>query len=202
MVESNTGSPSATRQPLCVLVTSANDIKLSGVCTAFRAAFSPPAGPTTEIQVVPRPADSGIPHGQPWGMQHTYEGALARLDNLKRAADAEAEGTIRTVESNRRPDYLVSVENGVVGLLSHTATTGVDVCCVIVEESASGRREFAFSQGRPYPLQEVQAKVTRGEGGIGKFVAGWYDERPELTVTRKCQVIQATAMALAQLKGP
>ena len=24
------------------------------------------------------PGDSGIPHGQPWGMQHTYEGAMAK----------------------------------------------------------------------------------------------------------------------------
>ena len=32
--------------------------------------------------VVSAPTDSGIYHGQPWGLQHTYEGALTRLHNI------------------------------------------------------------------------------------------------------------------------
>ena len=35
-----------------------------------------------DCSVVSAPTDSGIYHGQPWGLQHTYEGALTRLHNL------------------------------------------------------------------------------------------------------------------------
>ncbi|CAJ1374839.1 unnamed protein product [Effrenium voratum] len=64
-----------------VAVTSCNKEKLEAVDSAFASHFA-----DASLQILSHSSDSGIPHGQPWGMQHTYEGALARLHHLKSSA--------------------------------------------------------------------------------------------------------------------
>jgi non-canonical (house-cleaning) NTP pyrophosphatase len=149
------------------------------------------AGSTPQIHG--HAADSGIPHGQPWGMQHTFEGALARIASLKDAAQVHG-----SPSQHQDWAYIVSVENGVCSLLSHQHTFAVDVCCVVIEHVASGTQRFSFSQSRPYPLSEVQAKLRCGEKDIGKWCSKYY-EQLSLPESRSDQVTTATRMALAQL---
>eukprot|EP00440_Ansanella_granifera_P035664 gb/GFBE01038687.1/.p1 GENE.gb/GFBE01038687.1/~~gb/GFBE01038687.1/.p1 ORF type:complete len:179 (+),score=38.16 gb/GFBE01038687.1/:1-537(+) len=175
----------ADSERIRVAVTSQNKEKLSAVEIAFKSRFT--GGAT--VEVVACPADSGIPHGQPWGMQHTYEGALARLSNLKAAGPVDAR-------------YLVSAENGVCGLLRHDSTEGLDVACVVVERVSDGRQAMNFSQGRPYPLAKVQELNRAGtsNGEIGSFCKRWYEEQ-NLPLSRFDQISSATMLALAML-GP
>merc|ERR1712232_1127353 len=101
-------------------------------------------GSRTGVQVVSCPSDSGIPHGQPWGMQHTYEGALARLHHLRERGGCSGY------------DYLVSAENGVVAFPQHHGTEAIDIACVVVERALTGEQAMNFSQARPYPLTSIQ----------------------------------------------
>ncbi|CAE7230179.1 Prrc1, partial [Symbiodinium pilosum] len=136
--------------PACkVAVTSANTEKLAAIESAFHSHFAQ-QGQARSITMLPCPADSGIPHGQPWGMQHTYEGAQSRLTHLKSSGAGAA------------ADYYVSAENGVCALLRHDATLALDVACVIVERACDGKEGMNFSQGRPYPLQEIQQMKRAG----------------------------------------
>jgi non-canonical (house-cleaning) NTP pyrophosphatase len=140
--------------------------------------------PVYEVQACP--SESGIPHGQPWGLQHTYEGAAARITDLKKAAALS------------ECEYIVSAENGVCSILTHTQTHAVDICCVVIEHTRTGKQAFSFSQSRPYPLSDVQEKKRRGEKGIGAWCAEFY-RTAALPESRGNQIVTATTMALAQL---
>mmetsp|Transcript_75017 Transcript_75017/g.173976 ORF Transcript_75017/g.173976 Transcript_75017/m.173976 type:complete len:189 (-) Transcript_75017:201-767(-) len=170
--------------PLRVAVTSSNPEKLAAIKEVFATRW--PGLP--DGAVIACPADSGIPHGQPWGLQHTYEGALARLHNLKAGCDTAAF------------THFASVENGVASLLRHDATEALDVACVVLERADTGERAVNFSQARPYPLAEVQERKRQGQSNadIGLFVKAWYDAR-SLPLSRKEQVRSAATMALAML---
>ena len=79
-------------------MTSTNREKLTAVEAAFGAAGKP-------VQVQGMKADSGIYHGQPWGMQHTFEGAQARLHDVKFRMKASGQFSGIT--------YIASIENGI-----------------------------------------------------------------------------------------
>jgi non-canonical (house-cleaning) NTP pyrophosphatase len=175
----------AARATITIAATTKNPEKLESIDRAFTDFFRERAHTIEAL-----PSESGIPHGQPWGHQHTYEGAVARISDLK-----GQEGRLAAYE------YIVSAENGVCGILTHTQTLAIDVCCVVVEHRASGKQTFSFSQSRPYPLASVQEKKRRGEKGIGKWCAEYY-RTAALPVSRADQIFTATTMALAQLVNP
>lgn len=177
------------RQSTTVLVASRNAVKLEAVRCAFEAWF----GGTVEVRGVE--ADSGIPHGQPFGMQHTYEGCAARMQQLLASAGGAG--------GPWPPDFLVAVENGVVPVVTHTATFGHDVACVMVSDVASQRTRHAFSQSRPYPLSIVQEMARQGMSGgeVGAFCAAHY-EKMELTCTRDEQIRSCTRLVLSELLPP
>mmetsp|Transcript_43305 Transcript_43305/g.92695 ORF Transcript_43305/g.92695 Transcript_43305/m.92695 type:complete len:237 (+) Transcript_43305:3-713(+) len=180
------------RMAIRVVVTSATRTKIDAVRTAFQEKLHLEGEDMLEVDGLP--TDSGIPHGQPWGVQHTYEGAMARLHHLK--------AQLRS-EQGKRYDYLVSAENGVIALPSHTGTRGLDVACVVVEHCLSGRWEMSMSQARPYPLEEVQRMSRDGATGheIGDYCRQWYEAKG-LLLTREGQVSSATSMALELLGSP
>ena len=67
-----------------VIVLSGNMEKVNAVRGAFGAhleAIGVRLGGEVSFAVDSLPSSSSIPHGQPWGLQHTYEGALARIHN-------------------------------------------------------------------------------------------------------------------------
>jgi non-canonical (house-cleaning) NTP pyrophosphatase len=169
-----------------VAVTSTNPEKIGAVQRAFQEFVS--AEYADGIHVDGIATESGIPHGQPWGLQHTYEGCATRLFNLR--ADI----------LDREYDYIVSVENGVVPILTHKCTYAHDVACVIVEDLHTGSRAHEFSQSRPYPLEEVQAMHRRGVPGpaIGKWCAEHYCEAT-LSCSRADQVQDCTALVLSSI---
>eukprot|EP00927_Polykrikos_kofoidii_P064158 TRINITY_DN59214_c0_g1_i1.p1 TRINITY_DN59214_c0_g1~~TRINITY_DN59214_c0_g1_i1.p1 ORF type:complete len:235 (+),score=28.98 TRINITY_DN59214_c0_g1_i1:35-706(+) len=192
------GASGSVAGALTVAVTSSNSTKLDAVRDAFEVHFATNTsyvnvGQRVVVRVLPRPCDSGIPHGQPWGLQHTYEGALTRLHHLKQISDDPGIGECK---------YLVSVENGVVALLKHDETLGQDVCCVVVEDVRTGRQAMNFSQARPYPLASVQTLKRAGTSNeeIGKFCNDWYQQHP-FPISRDDQVRCATSMALAMLQS-
>eukprot|EP00929_Paragymnodinium_shiwhaense_P107277 TRINITY_DN73367_c0_g1_i1.p1 TRINITY_DN73367_c0_g1~~TRINITY_DN73367_c0_g1_i1.p1 ORF type:complete len:197 (-),score=21.31 TRINITY_DN73367_c0_g1_i1:164-754(-) len=182
--DANTTGTTTEVADLHVAVTTSNPEKHRAVRDAFCKQF-----PETTVVVHACPSESGIPHGQPWGLQHTYEGALARLHNLKACSDGQ-----------RRYDYMVSVENGVTGLLTHTETIGLDVACVVVESVASGQQSMNMSQARPYPLGEVQSmkKAGASNGDIGRWCKEWYDKQ-NFPLTRYSQIYSACSFALVVL---
>ena len=129
------------------IITSKNVEKIQAVRRAF--VFSG----INDISLHSIPSDSGIPHGQPWGLQHTYEGASARIHDVRAFHSDQVD------QLPSPPEYVVSVENGVCAIVTHTMTSAIDVCCVIVENFSTGERAFSFSQSRPYPLSDVQEKI-------------------------------------------
>ncbi|CAJ1363874.1 unnamed protein product [Effrenium voratum] len=169
---------------ITVAVTSCNKEKLEAVDSAFASHFA-----DASLQILSHSSDSGIPHGQPWGMQHTYEGALARLHHLKSSGALSC-------------DYLVSAENGVCAILGHASTTALDVACVIIERRSDGKQAMNFSQGRPYPLQEVQEMIRAGASGkdVGEYCKQWYQEK-KLPISRADQISAAASLALCLLTG-
>jgi len=187
------------------IVTSTKPLKLDGVRRAFEEVASNgsrASGDAPTVQITGMQADSGIFHGQPWGLQHTYEGACCRIEDvkrqLKRAGDAvDGDGSHESVEP---PTFLVSAENGVQAVLSHEATMGVDTCVVVVEEVATNCRHFGVSPGRPYPLAQVQEMKRMGASNqdIARFCHDFYTSVANLPVSREEQVRVATRMALAQ----
>lgn len=173
--------------PCRIAVTSKNQTKIDAVLAAFSEKL-PGLTTSPSVDIVACPSDSGIPHGQPWGLQHTYEGALARLHNLK------------TCFSTDGFAYLVSCENGVCGLLRHDQTLALDIACVVVEDTETGLQGMNFSQARPYPLSKVQELKRAGTSNedIGCFCNQWYSERA-LSLSRADQVRTATGLALEML---
>lgn len=91
---------------LRVVVTSTNPEKTRAVAASFNR-HDATLKVASSVVVEGVPADSGIPHGQPWGMQHTYEGAQARLHHVKVALKVDLGA------GNPPPQYVASVENGI-----------------------------------------------------------------------------------------
>ena len=163
-----------------VAVATSNQEKIGAVKRAFHTHFE------AECQVIGISCDSTIEHGQPWGMQHTFEGASARLSSLR--IKSEGGGF----------QFIASVENGVFPILTHDETFGQDVACVIVECLASKKREFTFSSSRPFPLAAVQSLRKSGSSGaeIGQHVRDWYLSNPWKT-SREQQIFEATCNVLS-----
>ena len=149
---------------LAIAVTSSNTEKLDAVAQAFESWF----GADTPMDVMAHPSDSGIPHGQPWGLQHTFEGAMARLSAFMACA----------LPSQTQWTHVVSVENGVCVLQEHKGPQAVDMCCVVVQNTATGERYVGWGPGRPYPLECVQGMARRGVSGpqIGQYCKEYYAE--------------------------
>eukprot|EP00301_Raphidiophrys_heterophryoidea_P001668 c10797_g1_i5.p2 GENE.c10797_g1_i5~~c10797_g1_i5.p2 ORF type:complete len:142 (-),score=25.48 c10797_g1_i5:852-1277(-) len=130
-----------------VAVSSSNPTKIAAVTHSFRNCYQSPG---LSIEILSIPSESGIPHGQPWGMQHTYEGAMTRLTNMATSAVL-----MNAIKEKQGDWFLVSVENGVVPIVTHTETQGHDVACVAIRRMHDGATTSAFSSSRPYPLEEV-----------------------------------------------
>ena len=171
-----------------VIVTSANKEKLRAVDRAFKEYYK---NSDIEYEIIGRKSDSGIYHGQPWGLQHTFEGAMTRIHSLK-----------NKIKMDETTSHIVSVENGVETLLQHDKTIGIDFACAVInqlEEREEEQMYVAFSQGRPYPLEAIQAMKRNGASNddIGKLCSEYYKNSP-LSISREDQVYQATLMALTQ----
>ena len=189
----------STDDNLRVIVASTNTEKINAVKKAFEAEFED----ESNIVVTGIKSSSSIFHGQPWGLQHTFEGARARIMDVK-CKLLDAQTNLSACKKNKfdgEYDYIVSVENGVETLMTHAHTHGFDFALVIVENVETRENKVAISQGRPYPIEAVQTMtksgVTRKE--IGKFCAKYYKTHP-LPITREQQIFEATQMALAQFK--
>ena len=191
--------PKYTHNNLNVLVTSTNPQKIESVKTAFEEWFSDnsndnSANKTNKINVraTGMKSKSGIFHGQPWGLQHTFEGARARIEYTKKDCK----------DKNINLDnytHIVSVENGISTVLTHESLYGFDVAVVIIQDFETNEQQVAVSQARPYPIETVQKMARSGvpRKEIGRFCHKYYQELP-LTISREEQIIGATKMALSQ----
>lgn len=164
-----------------VLVASKNVDKVTAVRDAFEVHMRTPCD-VTGVE-----CDSGIWHGQPWGMQHMYEGANARLECFD-------------LSSPDTPEYIVSIESGIETVNNHSETMAFDMACVIVLDTCNGLREVAYSQTRYFPLETVRQAMRSGttRGEIGARTADYYHELA-LPCSRYEQIQQATRMALSKL---
>jgi len=178
-----------------VFVVSTNKTKLAAVSNVFKNNF-----PGQTVTVTSIKGSSGIPHGQPFGLQHTFEGANARVDSAETHLPAAVEET---------PDvrvFVVAVENGVVSIPTVKKTFAHDICCVVVRDLSAkraGKEDYDahnFSQSRPYPLTEVQEMRRKGSSGeeIGGWCKRYYDNRG-LQLTRRDQIQTATRGALEMI---
>ena len=173
-----------------VIVTSKNPDKLRAVHNAFNEHFK---DSNLQFNIIGYKSDSGIYHGQPWGLQHTFEGAKTRIQSIK--------DKLNKSKDNPDPSYIVSAENGVESLLQHDKTIGIDIACVIVEILDGNQQYIGLSQGRPYPLETIQHMKRNGVSNkeIGDFCVKHY-EQANLCITREDQIYQATLIALSQIQ--
>jgi non-canonical (house-cleaning) NTP pyrophosphatase len=167
-----------------VVVTTANPEKLAAVARAFNNVFG-----MDDIIVESLPSDSSISHGQPWGLQHTFEGAMARI------SDASFNMTLI-----HTADFIVSPENGVCTVITHRKTHAIDICCVVIEHVKTGQHTFSFSQSRPFPLDDVQIRTQDGEShkDIGAYCEDFYRKLGP-TFSRTTQIVTATTTTLEQI---
>mmetsp|Transcript_56230 Transcript_56230/g.131709 ORF Transcript_56230/g.131709 Transcript_56230/m.131709 type:complete len:212 (-) Transcript_56230:32-667(-) len=181
-------STSGVRKEVRVLLASSNALKVAAVQRSFTSVLG------SHVSVQSGTSESGIPHGQPWGMQMTMEGALTRVHHLQDSAAGF--------------DFLVAAENGVVVLPQHQETFAFDIACVVVEDVMTKAQGINFSQSRHYPLSETQAlaRSSTTRGSIGTFCANWYAEQEKnaeesslCSVTRDHQIESATRVALSDV---
>eukprot|EP01083_Nonionella_stella_P264683 897547_1 len=99
------------------------------------------------------------------GLQHSFEGAMTRLHNLK--------NQLNLYITPYELSHIVSVENGVECLTQHEGTIGIDIACVIINVLNEDNNYIAFSQGRPYPIETIQNMKRNGISNeeIGTYCA-------------------------------
>ena len=126
--------------------------------------------------------------------QGTFDAACFRLADIRR------QGGVADEDHAGEADFHVAVENGVFTVLEVDETSAWDVCCVVVEEVATGLRAAGWSQARPFPLARTQAMREDHTGyEVGDYIADYYENVRPGFVLRSTQVTQATADALRQL---
>ena len=166
---------------MLILVTSTNVIKLSATHDAFKQVLKP--DPSSSILIAGKKTNSGIPSGQPYGFQGTYQGALTRLNEI--------------MWESAKHDYLVSIENGIETLTSDGETTYFDFPVVIVYDCRTKSSGVQFGQSRPIPLEEMRnMKRKKVEGNkIGEWVDDWY-QKQKFSQSRRAIIYGALVMAL------
>jgi non-canonical (house-cleaning) NTP pyrophosphatase len=111
--------------------------------------------------------DSGVPDGQPYGLDGTFQAALTRIKNLKE----HLENNFLLNEYN----MLISIENGIVSIKSEIGTFNLDFPIIIVWKQTDMPRGcylVQFGQSRPMPLERLQ---EMGENGVsGDQIGEWY----------------------------
>lgn len=119
---------------------------------AIRRAFNLP-----EEAVNGFSADSGIPSGQPYGFDSTFQAAQTRILNLKKKL--EDDGTLNKYE------LLVAVENGIITMTSDFGTFYLDFPVVVVwENDETGGKIFVqFGQSRLSPLEDLRNMRKEGK---------------------------------------
>jgi non-canonical (house-cleaning) NTP pyrophosphatase len=187
-------SPKADN-PFIVIVTTNDEEKLRAVTFAIKEHLNHHA------LVLSYATDNGVFHGQPWGQQATFEGASTRINNVKHFLK---NGDIKG--SNGHANYIVSVENGVFGILTADKVYGQDTACVLIEKLGPDNevmeREFAFSVTRTYPLDLVHDKkkeqVSNEE--IGVAIKKYYESEKILHFSRYDQIKDTMLQVLSSFK--
>lgn len=159
-----------------VLVASSNADKISATKRAFEQAMNP-----ASLEIEGINTDSGIPSGQPYGMQGTYQGALTRLEHLLSKASEY--------------DYLVSIENGIETLTSDSQTSYLDFPVVVIFCCETKTYQVQFGQSRPIPFEAMRQMKVNSVKGIGKWCEQWYMEH-NLYTSRQDIIYRALLIAL------
>jgi non-canonical (house-cleaning) NTP pyrophosphatase len=188
-----------------VVVASLDAAKLAAVRAAVGAWFGGAVEATgveaTGVEATgDRDAGLLLAAGMHIGMQHTFEGCAARMQQLLLAGGS---GGSTDGSAPARPDFLVAVECGVIPIVSRTTTSGHEVACVMVMDVTSQRTRHAFSQTRPYPLTIVQEMARQGMSAaeVAEFCAAHY-EKAELTCSHADQIRVCTQLVLSDLLPP
>lgn len=111
--------------------------------------------------------DSGVPDGQPYGLEGTFEAALTRIKNLKEHLEKSF--------ALDRYNMLIAIENGIITLKSEIGTFHLDFPIIIVwkqTDMPKGCYLVQFGQSRPMPLERLQK--MREEGTSGEEIGEWY----------------------------
>ena len=191
------------RASTAVAVASLDAAKLAAVRAALEAWFGGAVEATGVEATGDRDAGTGLLQaGMHIGMQHTFEGCAARMQQLLLAGGGSG-GSADGSAAHARPDFLVAVECGVIPIVTQTTTSGHEVACVMVMDVASQRTRHAFSQTRPYPLAIVQEMARQGMSAaeVADFCAAHY-EKAELTCSHADQIRTCTQLVLSDLLPP
>ncbi|KRX02390.1 hypothetical protein PPERSA_10007 [Pseudocohnilembus persalinus] len=116
------------KEKIRVLVTSQNQEKINAIESALKEVFPDFYLENGKVIIQAQKSESGISHGQPWGIQHTFEGAHNRIENIKQKMQNS-----QVFDKLNGYDLIISIENGVFPLLSHTQTRGYDIACIVIE---------------------------------------------------------------------
>ena len=166
-----------------VLVTSKNALKMQAAKESVTAWVKALFKDSAEIAVKGYGVPSNIDE-QPHGLEHTRQGALNRLDNMKKELQKE---DIRNGDGVLR--VLVSLENGIMkenvpnlknqGVFQTDGGVWVDRCVELVEIWLQGKvwKMEAVSEGVTTPKEQVeQAEQARWGTTAGTFIEqkyGW-----------------------------
>lgn len=160
-----------------VLVTTLNPDKLAAVKNAFESKIKEP------IHVSGCSTNSGVPDGQPYGLDGTYQGALQRLSRLE----------------DENADFLVSIENGITCLNDNKGTHCLDFPIVVIIERKTGKESVHFGGSRPIPLSKIREMKREGkdEKEIGEWCNTFFNSTP--WASRQKIIEDALIMALNDL---
>lgn len=141
-------------------------------------------------KVVGFECESGVPDGQPYGLDGTYQGAQQRIVNLKQ----------RLAQQIENYDFIVSIENGIVGLQNNDCLSYLDLPVVIIYDIKNQKENVQIGGSRPIPLETMRKQKQQGvdQKARGLWVRKHYEDM-NYSQTRESLVENALLMCLETL---
>ena len=168
-----------------IAVTTLNPNKLDCVSRTFENIYK------CLPNVIGYNCESGVPDGQPYGIDGTYQGAQQRILNLK--------GELKFSETNNY-DFIVSIENGISGLQNNDGTTYIDYPVVIVHDVKRSKDFVQIGGSRTIPVDEMRRQKHEGidPKSRGDWVRNYYDNL-NYSQTRETLIDGALIMCIETL---
>ena len=165
---------------LRILVTTTNPEKIEAVKNMFEYKYN------CLCTISGIKCDPGIPDGQPYGIDGTFQGAHQRIVNLG--------------DKINDYDYVVSIENGIATLNTNDKSTSLDFPIVIIMDVHRKITATHFGGSRSIPLDELRMMKKNGvvQSERGKWVVDYY-QKLSYSQSRKKLIEDAVLMALEEI---
>lgn len=172
---------SRIKNEINILVTTKNPEKLDAVKNIFEYRLN---CLTTILGIK---TDSGVPDGQPYGLEGTFQGAYQRLLTCHKYDIKEY-------------DYIISIENGISTLNTNDSSFYLDFPIVIIEDLKNNKLITHFGGSRSIPIEHmrVMKKLGASELERGQWCQEYYAEM-NYSQSRRTMIEVALLMAVDEL---